>query len=415
MIEGDLSKCFDTIDHPKLMALIENKILDQQFTRLIRQSLKAGYLEFRVIQPNIAGTPQGSIISPILANIFLHELDLFVNNLKTNFDIGTRAKNTNEYNRIRLSIRNAKKRRDMRELKKLYKISQTKPVMDFYDPNYKRLYYVRYADDWIVGIRGSLSDTKNILEKITLFCENMNLKVNETKTKITNLNNDKALFLGVNIFRSKHKKFENNQRLLRQIRMTAPIDNIRKKLEQTGYMKNGKAYPKFILMSNSHDQIIHMYNAVYRGYINYYSFVHNHSQLVSTLHFTLITSCAKLLATKFKLGTTAKVFKKFGNLLKGTKFSFIKPIYTTNYLDFKINASPIINSLFSSHKSIASLENLSCSICGSNYRVEMHHIINMKYLKPKTSKVDRIMIRAQRKQIPLCRECHMKKHRNLDN
>jgi RNA-directed DNA polymerase len=94
MIEGDLSKCFDTIDHNKLMNLIEKKILDRQFTRLIRQSLNKGYMEFKTIHHNIAGTPQGSIISPILANIFLHELDLFVNSLKDAFDKGTRARNT---------------------------------------------------------------------------------------------------------------------------------------------------------------------------------------------------------------------------------------------------------------------------------------------------------------------------------
>jgi retron-type reverse transcriptase len=101
MIEGDLSKCFDTIDHNKLMNLIEKKILDRQFTRLIRQSLNTYYMEFKTIQNNIAGTPQGSIISPILANIFLHELDLFVNYLKDAFDKGTRASNTPEYNQLR--------------------------------------------------------------------------------------------------------------------------------------------------------------------------------------------------------------------------------------------------------------------------------------------------------------------------
>lgn len=101
MIEGDLSKCFDTIDHNKLMILIEKKILDPQFTRLIRQTLNTGYMEFKTIQHNIAGTPQGSIISPILANIFLHELDSFVISLKGDFDKGSRAKNTPEYNKLR--------------------------------------------------------------------------------------------------------------------------------------------------------------------------------------------------------------------------------------------------------------------------------------------------------------------------
>jgi len=242
----------------------------------------------------------------------------------------------------------------------------------------------------------------------------MNLKVSETKTKITNINKDRAVFLNVNIFRSHHTKFSNNQRLLRKLRLTAPIDKIRAKLEQAGFMRNGEAHPKFQLMANTHDQIIHMYNSVYRGYMNYYSFAHNHSKLVSTLHFTLLTSCAKLLTAKFKLGTTAKAFKKFGPSLRGPNSSFVKAIYTTNYMDFKVNTNPIVSNLFASHKSIASLEDLPCSLCGSQYRVEMHHIKHMKDLNPKISKVDRIMIRARRKQIPLCRSCHMEKHRKLD-
>jgi group II intron reverse transcriptase/maturase len=147
MIEGDISKCFDTIDHNKLMNLVEKKILDRQFTRLIRQTLNAGYMEFKTIKHNIAGTPQGSIISPILANIFLHELDLFITSLKANFDKGIRAQNTPSYNKLRWRIRSEKRRGNMEEMKKLYKLSQTLPFMDYHDPSYKRLNYVRYADD----------------------------------------------------------------------------------------------------------------------------------------------------------------------------------------------------------------------------------------------------------------------------
>jgi Type II intron maturase len=156
----------------------------------------------------------------------------------------------------------------------------------------------------------------------------MNLKVNETKTKLTNLNEDRASFLNVNIFRPQHTKFKNKQRLLRKLRLTAPIDKIREKLEQAAVMQNGKAYPKFQLMGNSHDQIIHRYNSIYRGYMNYYSFAHNHSKLARSLHFTLLTSCAKLLAAKFKLGTTAKVFKQYGPLLRGPNSIFTKAVYT---------------------------------------------------------------------------------------
>ncbi len=147
MIEGDISKCFDSIDHKKLMNLIEDKILDRQFTKLIWKSLKAGYLEFRRYQHNIAGTSQGSIISPILSNIFLHQLDVFVENLQINFEKGSRPRNTKEYDHKRYLMKTAKKRGDIVTVNQILKDTAHIPVMDFSDPLYKRLKYVRYADD----------------------------------------------------------------------------------------------------------------------------------------------------------------------------------------------------------------------------------------------------------------------------
>lgn len=150
-----------------------------------------------------------------------------------------------------------------------------------------------------------------------------------------------------------------------------------------------------------------------RGFLNYYSFVHNYPRLVSYLEFILKQSCAKLLATKFHLGTMAKAYKKFGSGLTGPKGkSIYKPSYKTT-LKFLVNPSPVIGSLFQ-EKSTATFDNLKCSICESTHRVEMHHIRAMKNLNPKLSYMDRMMVRINRKRIPLCRACHMMKHRNRE-
>ncbi len=352
MIEGDISKCFDSIDHKKLMNLIEDKILDRQFTKLIWKSLKAGYLEFRRYQHNIAGTSQGSIISPILSNIFLHQLDVFVENLQINFEKGSRPRNTKEYDHKRYLMKTAKKRGDIVTVNQILKDTAHIPVMDFSDPLYKRLKYVRYADDWIIGVRGSLKEAEEILAQTSKFCSEIGLTVNTKKTKITNLNQDRTFFLGVNIFRSRVTKTDDNkqltgatQRLNRQLRLTAPLDHIRKKLRQAGFIKGVKPHPKFPWLPLSHKQIIYLYNSVFRGYMNYYSFAHNYGRMVGLLNLYLIRSAAKLLAAKFKLRSTAKVFNKFGKNLASEEVAFLKPSYTTDINRFSVKPDPVIKSL----------------------------------------------------------------------
>lgn len=225
------------------MKIIEDKVRDRQFTKLIAKTFKAGYFEFRYYQHDLAGTPQGSIISPILSNIYLHQLDEFVMNLKGEFDIGTKPHRTSEYRRLEHLLRKAKKSGNSRELRVALSNLRKVPSVDFSDPLYKRLSYVRYADDWIIGIRGSYKDALNILSKVKDYCANIGLTVNMEKTKITSINLDRALFLGVNISRS---RTENRllkgrggflRRANKQLRFEAPLDRIKSKLRESGFIK----------------------------------------------------------------------------------------------------------------------------------------------------------------------------------
>lgn len=422
LIEGDISKCFDSIEHKKLMNLIEERISDRRFTHYINKVLKAGFFEFQTYKHNIAGTPQGSIISPVLANIFLHQLDTFVESLKKDFDKGDKPKRSKIARHFENKIVRAKSKGDMKLVRTLTLLARNYTFMDFEDPNFRRLMYLRYADDWIIGIRGTAQDAKNLLAKVSDYCNSIGLKMNLEKTKITNLRTSKALFLGVELSRTNTTKFtkvkssSSTRRLPLNLRMTAPIARIIKKLSDTGFIINYKPVPKFLWLHNSHDQIIYLYNSVMRGFLNYYSFVHNYSRVVSLLNFILKQSAAKLLAAKFKLGTRAKVFKKLGpDLTTPNKVNFLKASYKSNYLNFKVNRIDIqtlenIQGLYVSNKSLASLHQKVCNICGSNYRVEMHHVRKMSDLNPKIHLLDKLMIKTHRKQIPLCRECHMKKH-----
>jgi len=424
VIEGDIEKCFDSINHKLLMNIIESKVLDRRFTNLIRKALKAGYFEFKVFTANIAGTPQGSIVSPILANIFLHQLDVYIESLRTGFNKGNKPGTSKAYKRIRPEYRRALYHKDVTKIRDLTNSIRKIDYTDYSDPNYKRLAYIRYADDWLIGVRGSYNDALEIRSKVTEFCNGINLKVSESKTRITSLYKDKALFLGVHLTRSNQntyyimKRFNRSKRQGLQLRFQAPIQNIVARFHKQGFVKDPKSIPKFIWLSNDHRTIISLYNSVVRGYLNYYSFVHNYGTLTSRLMLLLKSSCCKLLAAKFKLKTMASVYKKFGKNLTAPAIkenekplSFIKPSYKMT-LKFMTKVNPDVNATKIVGISQASLQGLTCQVCGSEYRVEMHHIRKMKDLNPKISFVDKLMAKKNRKQIPLCRECHMRRHRN---
>lgn len=293
------------------------------------------------------------------------------------------------------------------------------PSADFSDPSFKKLSYVRYADDWIIGVKGTYEETVQILNKAINHLSEMGLTLSDKKTKITNLNSSRALFLGTFIKRATELSYSRPSYNLylkinyKKLRLEAPIDRILDKLADVDFIRSGKPSPKLVWLPLEHRQIIHLYNLVFRGYLNYYSFAHNYPRVVSRLNLILRQSCAKLLATKYSLGTMSKAFNKFGKNLSATQiinskkkvYSFLEPSYKIT-LRFLTNNTPVIKSLYGSI-SIASLDNLICSLCKSDYRVEMHHVRFMKDLNPKLGEIDKLRIRANRKQIPLCRECHM--------
>ena len=101
-IEGDIKGCFDNIDHSTLIGVLNRKIKDARFLNLIRMFLKSGYMEDWDFHETYSGCPQGGIISPILANVYLNELDRYITQLKKEFDHGYNPRNfTEEYNAIR--------------------------------------------------------------------------------------------------------------------------------------------------------------------------------------------------------------------------------------------------------------------------------------------------------------------------
>lgn len=155
--------------------------------------------------------------------------------------------------------------------------------------------------------------------------------------------------------------------------------------------------------------------------MNYYSFSHNLGHVSGYVHNILKSSCAKLLAAKFSKPSQKKIFEEFGKNLKGSdKVAFVEPIYTNKVLNFmspdssnrsEISNTGMISTLYAI--SAASLENLKCAICKSDYRVEKHHIRKLENLKPKLRKIYELMAKRRRKQIPS--KCNMENHSSNSN
>lgn len=289
-LEGDISNCFDSFDHHVLMNIIECKIKDRRFTNLIWKALRAGYFEFHKAQQSITGTPQGSILSPLLANIYLHSFDKFVENRIAEYNRGKEARISKEYKRIDHLQEKAKRKGDTRDALKFLKMKQRIPSRVHADPNFRRMYYVRYADDWIIAIRGPLADVRQLLLDIKDFLKReLKLELSMEKTKITNPRIKPALFLGTEISISRHvysRKGKHGQflRVPSQIRLLAPIQRIYEKMINVGFMDGDlKGTPRFLWKDLNKDAIITLYNNVLRGYLNYYSFTNNYNHLASSL------------------------------------------------------------------------------------------------------------------------------------
>ena len=186
-IEGDISDCFGSLDHEILLGILAEKIHDQRFLRLIRNMLRAGYLEDWEYHETLSGCPQGGVASPILSNIYLHKLDEFVEReLIPQYTRGASRKVNPEYERVKSRLRRARRHGDRAEARDLEKQLRALPYGDPMDPGYRRLRYVRYADDHILGFIGPKAEAEEIKTRLAAFLrETLGLELSQAKTLIT--------------------------------------------------------------------------------------------------------------------------------------------------------------------------------------------------------------------------------------
>src|ERR1700744_2289319 len=334
-VEGDIKGFFDGINHQILINTLKERISDDRFLRLIWKFLKAGYVEDWTFNNTFSGTPQGGIVSPILANIYLDKLDKYMVKYAENFNRGTKRKPhetrygfENKKAQIVQKLKTVKDENErqelVREIKVIDKERLITPSCDLMDDGYKRLKYVRYADDFLIGIIGSKEDSKQVKQDIKNFLEaELDLKLSEEKTLITHTEKP-AKFLGyeVSVRKSNHAKRDDMNRLVRsfnnKVRLRITMDIIKKKLLDFGIVEikhnpQGKEWwkPKehSKMMHNDDLEILQMYNGTLRGFYNYYS-IANNSAILNSYGYIMEYSMYKTFACKYK-STVRKILRQY--------------------------------------------------------------------------------------------------------
>lgn len=433
-IEGDISQYFDTIDHSTLMDILAEKIKDNRFLRLIQNLLKAGYTEQWTYNKTYSGTPQGGVLSPLLANIYLDKLDHFAEECIEAYNKGERRAPNQEYQRLNNRRYRAKAKGDRVKAKALMKDMRTLPSVDHSDPNFKRAWYIRYADDFLIGVIGAKSDALELKQKIGEFLhDRLKLKLSEEKTLITNATQETAKFLGYEIqSQSCNSKITQNidhvqrRSVNGHIALLLPKSVVQKK--SAPYLKDGKPTHNSFLMINQDFSIVHDYQTKLRGLYQYYALATNVSQL-QNLKWIMEQSLMKTLAAKHKCSVRVMLAKyktsvqtEKGKTLKciqvkvnreGKKplvarfggFSLERKQFTT--IDDRI---PIPYNAKDTHTEI--IQRLladKCEICGKTGSIEVHHVKALKdVMEPKNARSDwkRYMASRQRKTLVVCQECH---------
>lgn len=446
-VEGDIKGFFDNINHEVLISILRKRIEDERFLNLIRKFLNAGYMEEMVFHKTYSGTPQGGILSPILANIYLDQFDKYIKEYKHSFDKGkTRAYN---HDYLKLSwhrhvlVEKADRAKSeetrkaiLAEIKELDILHKSMPCKDPIDENYRRLQYVRYADDFLIGVIGAKADAEKVKKDIgTFIAEKLKLELSQEKTLITKAT-DKARFLGYDIRvtpqtnqTKRTKKGIMARNYSGHVMLEVPTTVVQAKLLALGAMKikvvNGteiwKSKRREPLVGREDIFILTQYNGEVRGFCNYYSIANNRSKLhkfrcimeysfYKTLASKYRTSKRKIIA-KYRVGkeigvryTDEKGVEKFRAFWKGSlkRDKFAKG----NEADFLYKPVHLTKQPTLSQR----LQGNRCEWCGSETDdLVVHQVRSLKGLedgKPWTV----LMKKINRKTLIVCRDCHAMIH-----
>lgn len=419
-IEGDIDQQFPSMNHKVLVDILKTKIDDQAFIDLTYKYLKIGYGESldKIITIR-NGISQVGGLSFILANIYMTPFDKWiVSYLIPKYTKGRKKKANPVYTKMA----------------RFGKVTDHS-IHSLYahDRNFIRLHYVRYADDFIMGLNGPRIYCEQIVGECRIFLfEQLKLTLNAEKTKITHSQLDSANFLGYRVHKTKLSKmkisYNSKGKLTRRTTNTildGPIDLIVKKLKERGFTnKYGSPTRNKRFINHPLYDMVEHYKMVERGILQYYKSASNYGRVAARIHYILKYSCALTIASKMKLNSLRRVFNKYGKNLniKNKSGNVITSYPTADYRrPKKFIMVPVLD--YSSLEAYIDQYDKRiqrgrkdlkgpCVLCGSNEKIEIHHVRKLSKIKRKDY-LSIMMARMNRKQIPVCQKCHIKIHQGV--
>ncbi|MHB8069529.1 MAG: group II intron reverse transcriptase/maturase [Desulfobaccales bacterium] len=450
IIDMDIQGFFDNVDHQVMMQLLEKRIDDHRFLHLIRAMLKAGYMEDWKYHATYSGTPQGGIISPLLSNIYLHELDEYMEQVQMDFRRGKDRRKNTAYTKLAWRVESLRKayremkesnadkiafhiiRKEIKFLKqKMGKLKSKDPM----DEGYKRLWYCRYADDFLVGIIGSKLEAQEIMEKVKNFVQkNLRLTIADDKSGIRHATRN-TRFLGFDLrvhsapshlrIIKRNGVYFTQRTISEQMQLHIPMLKLQTFAKKHGYgnLVRLKAMQRYGLYELSEAEIVLAFNAELRGFANYYSIATSVKIEMHKLFRLAVSSFFKTMARKRGMTVTqvANSLKWDGGFavkrnLKGKERLYrlfqlkdLKPQKALNYnLDF------IWEPKRYTYCKTELMERLSadkCEYCGKEGGYfEVHHVRKLKDIQDGKLPWQRLMIWRRRKTLILCVACHIDLH-----
>ena len=433
-VEGDIKGCFDNIDHQVLLSALGEKLHDNRFLRLLKHLLKAGYLEDWKYGRTLSGTPQGGVVSPILANIYLDRLDKFVENvLMTANTRGTARRRNRQWENVKNLSAYYRRTGNHAKATALRKQMQQMPSQDPFDPDYRRLRYVRYADDFVLGFIGTKAEAGQIKESLETFLrDTLKLELSREKTLITHATSQAAGFLGYELVNQQaNDKLDRNGR--RKVNGRIGLRVPAKVIEQHchAYMDKGKPAHRNELLADDDYTIVSRYQAEFRGVVQYYLLALNVSHF-GKLQWVMQQSLAKTLAAKHK-APRRKLIRRYQSTVEtehGQRACLQvvvergkgqRPLVARfGGIPLKRNRQAVLTDQRPQRYRVERNELIKrlladeCELCGSKADVQVHHVRALRDLNVKGRREKplwaQVMAARRRKTLVVCRPCHLTIH-----